>query len=256
MPVFVFMGFVLMSLWPAWMHQSMAQKITIHGQVLDGSSLEELANVHVFLEEHLGTTTTMEGRFTFEVNHLDTLHLTLVGYDSLGLVITNTDPIQKVILAMQRSTIILRGVEISSNYQSETIIKRPEKVTYQIPGVSYSDKPAEKNYHMGLAAIGSPMTGLYRAFSKKYKEEKKNYLYLQQKAEEDSVYVIAKSNLDNAFNHMNEYFDDYYYRDFIKYSGLTVQYVARCSEYELIKMLPEVIDRYYKHLEEEEKEKG
>ncbi|WP_422361261.1 carboxypeptidase-like regulatory domain-containing protein [Reichenbachiella sp.] len=227
-----------------------AQKVTIHGQVLDGMSLEELANVHVYLEEHLGTTTTHEGRFEFQVNHLDTLHFRLVGYDSLSLVITSVDQVQKVILAMHRSTIILDDVEISSNFQANTIIRQPEREVYYVPGVKYSDKPVEKDYHMGLGAVASPMTALYRAFSKSYKEEKKNYLYLKQKQKEDLVYEEARSNLDNAFDQINEYFDDYYYRDFMKYSGLTEQYVADCSEYELIKLLPEALKNYYQHLKE------
>lgn len=235
-------------------HFNMAQKVTIHGQVLDGMSLEELANVHVYLEEHLGTTSTHEGRFEFQVNHLDTLHFRLIGYDSLALVITSVDEVQKVILAMHRSTIILEDVEISSDYQANTILKNPEREVYQVPGIKYSNRPAEKDYHMGLAAVGSPMTALYRAFSKSYKEEKKNYLYLKKKQEEDVVYNKAKANLDRAFDQMDEYFDDYYYRDFIQYSGLTVRYVADCSEYNLIKLLPEAIDKYYKHLEEKEKD--
>lgn len=227
-----------------------AQKVTIHGQVLDGMSLEELANVHVYLEEHLGTTTTHEGRFEFQVNHLDTLHFRLVGYDSLSLVVTSVDEVQKVILAMHRSTIILDDVEISSNFQANTIIKQPEREVYYVPGIKYSNKPAEKDYHLGLAAVASPMTALYRAFSKSYKEEKKNYLYLKQKQKEDLVYEEARLNLDHAFDQINEYFDDYYYRDFIKFSGLTVQYVADCSEYELIKLLPEALKKYYQHLKE------
>lgn len=231
-----------------------AQKVTIHGQMLDGMSLEELGNVHVYLEEHLGTTTTMEGRFEFEVQHMDTLHFSLVGYDSLSLVITSVEEVQKVILAMHRSTIILESVEIASDYQAETIIKQPERITFQIPGVKYSNEPPQKNYNLGLAAIGSPMTALYRAFSKKYKEEKKNHLYLKEKQAEDLVYNQAKANLDNAFDHINEYFDDYYYRDFIQYSGLTVRYVADCSEYQLIKLLPDAIKKYYEHLEKREKE--
>ena len=231
-----------------------AQKVTIHGQVLDGMSLEELANVHVYLEEHLGTTTTHEGRFRFELNHLDTLHLRLVGYDSLSLVVTSVDEVQKVILAMHRSTIILDDVEISSNFQANTIIKQPDREVYYVPGVKYSDKPAEKDYHLGLGAVASPMTALYRAFSKSYKEEKKNYLYLKQKRKDDLVYEAARSNLDNAFDQMNEYFDEYYYRDFIRFSGLTVQYVADCSEYELIKFLPEAIKKYYEHLKENDEQ--
>ncbi|MEO9965263.1 MAG: carboxypeptidase-like regulatory domain-containing protein [Reichenbachiella sp.] len=233
---------------------AIAQKITIHGQILDGRSLEELANVHVYLERHLGTTTTTEGRFQFEVNHLDTLHFTLVGYDSLSMVVTNVEEVQKVILAMHRSTIILESVEIASDFQAETILKKPKPKTFQIPGVKYSNKPPQKNYKLGLGAIGSPMTALYRTFSKKYKEEKKNYLYLKQKQAEDLVYNKAKANLDNAFDHINEYFDEYYYRDFIRYSGLTVQYVADCSEYTLIKILPEAINKYYEHLDKQRQE--
>lgn len=235
-------------------HLAFGQQVTIHGQVLDGNTLEELANVHVFLEEHLGTSTTIEGRFAFEVNHLDTLHFSLVGYDSLALVVTSVDPVQKVILAMHRSTIVLKSVEISSNYQAETILKRPEREVLRIRGVKYSDKPPQKNYKLGLAAVGSPMTGLYRAFSKKYKEEKKNYLYLKEKQKEDLIYNKAKANLDQAFDQLNEYFDEYYYRDFIQYSGLTVQYVANCSLYELTRLLPDAIKKYYAHLETDKEE--
>lgn len=230
----------------------MAQKITIHGQVLDGMSLEELANVHVYLEEHVGTTTTHEGRFEFQVSHLDTLHFRLVGYDSLALVVTNVDEVQKVILAMHRSTIILDDVEISSDYQANTIIKQPDREVYYVPGVKYSNRSAEKDYHMGLAAVGSPMTALYRAFSKSYKEEKKNYLYLKEKQAEDIVYNKAKANLDQAFEQMGQYFDEYYYRDFLNYTGLTMERVAESSVYDLIQILPNAIEKYYEYLDTRE----
>ncbi|WP_176214737.1 carboxypeptidase-like regulatory domain-containing protein [Reichenbachiella faecimaris] len=232
-----------------------AQKITIHGQILDGMSLEELANVHVYLTEHLGTTTTHEGRFEFQVNHLDTLHFRLVGYDSLSLVVTSVEEVQKVILAMHRSTIILNDVEISSDFQANTIIKQPEREVYYVPGVKYSNKPTEKDYHMGLAAVGSPMTALYRAFSKQYKQEKKNYLYLKEKQAEDIVYSKAKANLDDAFDQMDQYFDEYYYRDFMQYSGLTLKRVAESSVYDLLQILPDAIVKYNEYLETREEEK-
>lgn len=253
MPVF-FVSFLLrVGLVLVFFIQSgMAQKITIHGQVLDGMSLEELANVHVYLEEHVGTTTTYEGRFEFQVNHLDTLHFRLVGYDSLALVVTNVDEVQKVILAMHRSTIILDDVEISSDYQANTIIKQPEREVYYVPGVKYSNRPAEKDYHMGLAAVGSPMTALYRVFSKSYKEEKKNYLYLKEKQAEDIVYNKAKANLDQAFEQMGQYFDEYYYRDFLNYTGLTMERVAESSVYDLIQILPNAIEKYYEYLDTRE----
>ncbi|UXX80678.1 carboxypeptidase-like regulatory domain-containing protein [Reichenbachiella carrageenanivorans] len=252
MPVFFVPNFLLLGLLVIGISTvSWAQKVTIHGQVLDGMSLEELENVHVYLEEHVGTTTTIEGRFEFEVQHLDTLHFSLVGYDSLSLVITSVEEVQKVILAMHRSTIILESVEIASDYQANTIIKQPERQVYHVPGVKYSTQLAEKNYHMGMAAVASPMTAMYRAFSRKYKEEKKHHLYMKEKQTEDEVYNKAKENLDNAFNHIEEYFDDYYYRDFMQYTGLSVRYVSSCSMYELIKILPQAVKRYQTHLEEE-----
>lgn len=249
-PNFLFLGLLMVGLSTA----GRAQKVTIHGQMVDGMSLEELENVHVYLEEHLGTTTTIEGRFEMEVNHMDTLHFSLVGYDSLSLVITSVKEVQKVILAMHRSTIILESVEIASDYQANTIIKQPERQVYYVPGVRYSNRPAEKDYHMGLAAVASPMTGIYRAFSKQYKEEKKHHLYMKEKQSEDLMYNKAKENLDNAFDHINEYFDDYYYRDFMQYTGLSVRYVSSCSMYDLIKILPQAVKRYHEHIEAEEEE--
>lgn len=233
---------------------AVAQKITVHGQILDGMSLAELANVHVYLEEHVGTTTTHEGRFEFHVDHLDTLHFRLVGYDSLAMVVTSVEQVQKVILALHRSTIILDDVEISSDYQANTIIKQPEREVYYVPGVKYSNKPAEKDYHLGVAAVASPMTALYRAFSKSYKEEKKNFLYLKEKQAADIVYNKAKANLDDAFDELGEYFDEYYYRDFISYSGLTVKRVADASMYDLVRILPDAIEKYHVYLEAREEE--
>ena len=226
-----------------------AQSVVVHGQVIDGLSLENLAHVHVFKEAHFGTSTDLDGQFHFKANYLDTLHFSRMGYDSMAIVIGSTEKDQQMLLSMHQSTILLEGLEIQSNFQAATIIKRYQPQPMRVPGVQYSESVHEESYHLGLGAIASPMTAVYRLLSKSYKEEKKNHLYLKQKQIDDALYARASTNLDGAFKVIESYLDDYYYRDFIHYSGLTMRFVAESKEYDLIQILPQAIKSYYEHLD-------
>ena len=234
-----------------------AQSILFHGQVIDGTSLENLADVHVFKSAHVGTSTDIDGGFHFKVNYLDTVYFSRLGYDSLQIIIQSEDDMQSMMLSMHRSTIILESVEIkASDFQAPTIIKRYKPQPMRVPGVYYSDKVYESNYKMGIGAIGSPATAIYRLISKQYKQEKKNYAYLKEKEVSDAQFTLAAENLDEAFELIDEYLDPYYYRDFIHHSGLTMRYVAESSLAELISILPQALETYNQHLDDRSEFKG
>lgn len=235
-----------------WVQHVNAQEITVSGFLIDGESLEDLSGVHIYIKEHIGTTSDIDGKFRFKVNHLDTLHFSRVGYDSLALIISDKDEHQNFFLSMKRGVTILDNVDIKAIYQSNTILKKPIQRPYRVPGFDYPDKPYEEDYHMGLQALASPMTALYRLFSKRYKEEKKNYQILKARKVEDALFAKASENLSEVLEMTDTYIDDYFYRDFIQFSGLTTRFVAESTEYELILVLPQAIKQYAKHLEEQE----
>ncbi|MFT7160175.1 MAG: putative peroxiredoxin, partial [Bacteroidia bacterium] len=169
----------------------MAQRIELTGVLVDGQSLVDLSGVHIYTKEHIGTTSDLDGNFSFKVYHMDTLHFSRVGYDSLAMVITETDVQQNLFVSMKRSITMLDDVEINAVFQANTILKRPKQERLKVRGFNYPDKPYEEDYHMGLSALASPMTALYRIFSKRYKEEKKNYKILKARKLEDVVFTRA-----------------------------------------------------------------
>ncbi|MFT7234319.1 MAG: hypothetical protein ACI8TA_003551 [Cyclobacteriaceae bacterium] len=226
----------------------LSQDISLSGVLVDGVSLSDLSGVHIYTKKHIGTTTDIDGNFTFKVHHLDTLHFSRVGYDSLAMVITETDRNQNLFISMKRSIRMLDDVEINAVFQANTILKRPKQERLKVRGFNYSDKPYEEGYHMGLSALASPMTALYRIFSKRYKEEKKNYKILKARKLEDVVFTRASDNLSTVLKMSDEYIDEYFYRDFIQNSGLTVRFVAESSEYDLLVALPRAISTYQTYL--------
>ena len=228
-----------------------AQKINLSGFIIDGKSLEDLPAVHVYLEKHIGTTSDLNGKFYFQASYLDTLHFTRIGYDSLSVIISDTIINQSLFIAMKSSLNVLDNIDINAIYQSNTIIQKSAQPLIKLSGYDYSDRP-EENYHLGLAAIASPITALYRLFSKRYKEEKKNYEILKVRNVEDALFAKASKNLSTILAMSDVYLDDYFYRDFIHYSGLTTRYVAESTEYELLLILPQAIKQYSKHLESQE----
>lgn len=228
----------------------MGQTILLHGQIIDGTNLESLSDVHVYKSAHKGTSTDIDGVFRFNVEYLDTLYFSRLGYDSLQFIVTSKDESQRVMLSMHASTIILESVEVkASDFQAPTIIRRYQPESMKVPGVKYSETVHEEDYHMGLGAIGSPATAIYRLVSKQYKQEKKNYEYLKQTKIEDEAFAKASENLDYCLVLLEAYIDPYYYRDFIQYGGLTVRYVAESSTYDLIQVLPQAIKQYAIYLD-------
>ena len=251
MPVFCFIKkswalFIVLSLLG---FTSQGQTITIHGQVIDGLTLEGLSGTHVFFNEQQGTSTDIDGHFAMHVNHLDTIHFTRLGYDSMAVVITEAEISQQLLFSMTSKSVMLKSVEVDANYQANTIIKRYKPQPMKVPGVKHTTHIVKEDYHLGLAAIGSPITAIYRSFSKSYKEEKKNYTYLKAEREKDAIYEKAKSKLDESFDVLDLYLDDYYYKDFMRFTGMSVESVSKSTLHDLIKILPEALPRFYDHLE-------
>jgi hypothetical protein len=226
----------------------LAQKIEVSGVLVDGHSLDDLSGVHIYTKKYIGTTSDLYGNFSFKVHRLDTLHFSRVGYDSLSVIITSRDLNQNLFLAMKRSVTILDDVEITAIFHSNTILKKPKLERMQLEGFNYPEKPYEEDYHMGLSALVSPMTALYRMFSKRYKEQKKNYQILKVQKAEDAVFAKASENLTAILDITDEYIDEYFYREFIEHSGLTLRFVAESTEYELLVALPRAISTYQTYL--------
>ncbi len=226
------------------------QDIRLKGSVVDGESLEPLPGAHVFTHFENGTITDIDGNFHLEVQIGDTLRFSMLGYDSIALIISDTASFQSIIVSMKEKEIELKEVEVRDIYQANTVLENSTKEIYRVPGAHYPENPEGKNYRLGVGrAILSPATAIYRLTSKTYKEEKRNHVELARRQTEIEDYERAKEVFYEALEVLGENFDEYYMLDFFLFSGLTVSEVADLPSYDLLEMLPGALQAYYEHLE-------
>ena len=220
------------------------QNLIIHGSVVDGEYLQGLSGVHVFTELTKGTVTDIDGNFHLNVEITDTLHFSMLGYDPVALIITDTAHFQSMIISLKEKSMELDGVQIVDFYKANTIIKRPPKVIYKVPGIRYSNIDKRGKY----LYLGSVFNSYYAAFTMNrtdYKQHKKLYKEYPDKYRHEQNFQKAKEVFYEALEIVGENFDEYYMVDFFNYTGLTVTGVANRTAYDLVKILPLALEQYY-----------
>lgn len=227
---------------------SWSQTVTMHGTIVDGQTLDKLIGVHVYSGEN-GTTSDIDGNFHISALIGDTLRISMVGYEPVMLAITDSTELNAVIISMKFNATLLRELEIVDYFQANTVIKMPEKTVYRVPGVKY---PKDVKLS-GYSANGKTPFSLYRAAltmsRRDFKQHKKLYEEFDDKTEYESQLKAAKTKLRNALKSIGESLDEYYLVDFIQFTGMTVATAASRSEYELAKILPGEVQRFYEYLE-------
>ncbi|PIB36912.1 hypothetical protein BFP72_16630 [Reichenbachiella sp. 5M10] len=228
-----------------------AQELVVRGSIVDGESLEALRDVHVYVELTHGTYADIDGNFAILASIGDTLHFSSLGYQIAKIGINDSTETQNMIISLKRGTVVLDDVQINSMYQANTIIKNPRQQTMEVSGVVYNEKTEADDYHLGVAgSIFSPAEAVYRMTSKKYKQQKRVYQESQVREKQDEKYELAKKKMDEVLEIIGERLDEYYYLDFIHYSGMTLDTFSRRNVYELVQIMPNSLDRYYEYLDE------
>ncbi|MGL1889580.1 MAG: carboxypeptidase-like regulatory domain-containing protein [Reichenbachiella sp.] len=229
---------------------SYGQKLTVHGQILDSNNLIVLPYAHVYTQSHKGTYADIDGVFHLQILSGDTLTISSLGYNSATLVMDSTQLDARLTIVLKKTSIVLNEVRVQEYYQANTIIKNPARQKMNIPGVSQTQRQTNADdYHLGVAgSIFSPAEAIYRATSKKYKEQKRNYEETVVRKKEYTEYDEAKDLLDEVLELIGESLDEYHYRDFISHMGMNPGRLAQMSEYDLVQMIPNALTRYRTYL--------
>ena len=234
----------------------LSQEIVLHGSVVDGETLEALPGVHVFSDLKNGTIADIDGNFHLSVQFGDTIRFSMLGYDSLALVVTDTASYQSLFISLKERSIELDEVEIKDFYQGNTILENAPTETIRVPGANYPENPEGKNYRLGVGGvIFSPATAIYRLTSKSYKEEKRHHVELVRDEKEKEYYEKARKVFYEALEVIGENFDEYYMVDLFNFMGLSIREVANLAVYDFVKVLPEALEKYYAHRSKSEEAK-
>ncbi len=164
--------------------QSSDQKNKVNGTILNDNDLSPLANVNIVnLNKVKATSTNDKGYFEIEAAVNDTLMLSLIGFQSLKVRVTNdwiknkTTQIQLTEKAIALEEVIVQPYLLTGYLEVDTkLIPIRENYRYSISGLPHGYEAGE--YSPGafgnvLGSIFNPADMLYNFFGKKPRELKK-----------------------------------------------------------------------------------
>lgn len=175
----------------------------VSGTVLDDTKSKPLQNVNIInLNSVKGTITNDKGVFEMNVAVNDTLHISLIGFQSIRVRVTNdwikskTTQISLTEKAIALEEIVLTPYNLTGYLQVDAkLIPVKENYRYGIKGLPYGYEAGEYSpnaFNRVLGSIFNPTDMLYNFFGNKPRELNK----LKEMNKDDSVRNLLASKFD------------------------------------------------------------
>ena len=180
---------------------SIAQKVT--GTIINDNTLLPIANVNVInVNKVKGVVTDSKGFFELEVSVSDTLHISLLGYQSLRVRVTNDwlkNGIAKLQLtekAIALEEVIVKKYDLTGYLEIDSkLIPDKDNYRYSISGLPQGYETGSTSsaaFTRVLGSIFNPADMLYNFFGNKSNELKK----LKKMKKDDTVRHLLESKFD------------------------------------------------------------
>ncbi len=201
MKYFVVFFFLLASLNAFAQVLEPVQKVS--GTIINDNTKFPLANVNIInINKVKGATTNDRGYFEIEVSANDTLHISILGFQSLKIKVTNdwikTKPttIHLTEKAYALDEIIIRPYNLTGYLEVDSkLIPIKENYRYSISGLTEGYEAGEYSpnaFGKVMGSIFNPADMLYNFFGKKPKELKR----LKEMKKDDTVRNLLESKFD------------------------------------------------------------
>lgn len=201
MKYFVVLFFLAFSITITAQEMVLSQKVT--GYIYNDESKTPLVNVNIInINKVRGARTNTQGYFEIDVQPLDTLHITLLGFQSLRVKVTNDwikNKVAKIFLtekAIALEEVTIRPFNLTGYLEVDSkTIPIPENYRYNISGLSSGYEAGEHSpnaFGKVLGSIFNPADMLYNFFGKKSVELKK----LKEMKKDDTVRNLLESKFD------------------------------------------------------------
>jgi len=181
--------------------KTIAQKVT--GTIINDNTLLPVNNANVInVNKVKGVVTNSKGYFELEVSVSDTLHISLLGYQSLRIRVTNdwlkngTAKIQLTEKAIALEEVIVKKYDLTGYLEIDSkLIPDKDNYRYSISGLPASYEAGESSPNAFTRVLGSifnPADMLYNFFGKKPTELKR----LKAMKKDDTVRNLLESKFD------------------------------------------------------------
>lgn len=179
----------------------LTQKVT--GTITNDNTLLPVFNANVInVNKVKGTVTNSRGYFELEVAVNDTLHITILGYQSLRVRVTNDwlkngdAKIQLTEKAIALEEVVVRRYNLTGYLEVDSkLIPEKENYRYSISGLPQGYEAGDSSPNALSRVLGSifnPADMLYNFFGKKPKELKR----LKEMKKDDTVRNLLESKFD------------------------------------------------------------
>ena len=175
----------------------------VSGTIVNDNTSLPLQNVNIInLNKVTGTISNSMGNFEIAVSLNDTLHLSLIGFKSLEIRVTNdwiknkTTKIQMTEKAIALEEVVVRPYDLTGYLEVDSkLIPIRENYRYSISGLTTGYEAGEYSpgaFGRVLGSIFNPADMLYNFFGKKSKELRK----LKDMKKDDTVRNLLASKVD------------------------------------------------------------
>jgi hypothetical protein len=175
----------------------------VFGTIVNDNNKLPLSNVNIInINKVRGTVSDSKGNFEIEVGVTDTLHLSLIGFKSIKIRVTNdwvknkTTKIQMTESAIALEEVIVRPYDLTGYLEIDSkLIPTKENYRYSISGLEQGYEAGEYSpgaFSKVLGSIFNPADMLFNFFGKKPKELKR----LKSLKKDETVRNLLASKFD------------------------------------------------------------
>jgi hypothetical protein len=197
----VFFLFILSGTTVFSQETTIIQKVS--GTIVNDNTKLPLSNVNIInINKVRGTVSDSKGNFEMEVGVTDTLHLSLIGFKSIKIRVTNdwvknkTTKIQMTESAIALEEVVVRPYDLTGYLEIDSkLIPTKENYRYSISGLEQGYEAGEYSpgaFSKVLGSIFNPADMLYNFFGKKPKELKR----LKSLKKDETVRNLLASKFD------------------------------------------------------------
>jgi hypothetical protein len=201
MRYFVAFLFLLISVTGFSQDTSLQKKV--YGTIINGATTFPLANVNIInINKVRGTITNTRGAFELDAEVNDTLHITMIGFQSLRVRVTNDwvkNGNAKIVLterAIALEEVVVRKYSLTGYLEVDTkLIPEKENYRYSISGLPQGYETGDhspKAFSRVMNSIFNPADMLYNFFGKKPKELRK----LKEMKKDNTVKALLETKFD------------------------------------------------------------
>lgn len=183
--------------------QELLTKKKVNGTVINGTTSLALPNANIInINKVKGSTTDTKGAFEIDADVNDTLHITMIGFQSLRVRVTNDwikNGTAKLILtekAIALEEVKVKRYNLTGYLEVDTkLIPEEENFRYSISGLPAAYEMGERSpnaFSRVMNSIFNPADMLYNFFGKKPKELRR----LKEMKKDDTVKNLLETKFD------------------------------------------------------------